>query len=72
MDVLKKYISINELCLLQRAGMGQWNDYYKFINVNVSNSVLLSYSLTVNQELLSMRTECLRVALLVSEKITYC
>lgn len=42
MDVFKKYISINELCLLQRAGMRQWNDYYEFINTRVSNNMLLS------------------------------
>ena len=42
MDVFKKYISINELCLLQRAGMRQLNDYYEFINTRVSNNVLLS------------------------------
>lgn len=41
MDVFKKYISINDVCLLQRAGMRQWNDYYKFINVSVSSIVLL-------------------------------
>lgn len=41
MDVFRKYISINELCLLQRAGMRQWGDYYKFKNVSVSNNVQL-------------------------------
>jgi hypothetical protein len=35
MDVFKKYISINELCLLQRAGMKQLSDYYKFINMDI-------------------------------------
>lgn len=51
MDVFKKYISINELCLLQRAGMKQ-------LNITDLLMCVLSYSLKISLIVLSLKAEC--------------